>query len=179
MNRANAEFRQLLVGALPRLRRFSAALTGSADEGDDLAQAAVERALLNADKWKAEGRFESWMFKIAQNIWFDRRREAGRHGVNVPLDGELATVEDGRDTAENSIMAAHARRAIAGLPEEQRSVVALVLVEGMSYREAADILQVPTGTIMSRLSRARQALAKTLRVGEGASTGADHRGAKI
>ena len=175
MNRANAEFRQLLVRALPRLRRFSAALTASFDEGDDLAQAAIERALLNADKWQAEGRFESWMFKIAQNIWFDRKREAKRRGISVPLDNELAMVEDGRAIAESSIMAFHARRAIAALPEEQRTVVALVLVEGMSYREAADILQVPTGTIMSRLSRARQSLAATLRVGDGASAGTEDR----
>lgn len=176
MNRADAEFRHLLVQALPRLRRFSAALTASFDEGDDLAQAAIERALVNADKWQAGGRFESWMFKIAQNIWFDRKREANCRGISVPLDGEqLATVEDGRETAENSIMASHARRAIASLPEEQRSVVALILIEGMSYREAADILQVPAGTIMSRLSRARQALVATLRIGDGASTGTEDR----
>lgn len=159
MERDGKDFRELLVESLPRLRRFAVALTGSIDEGDDLAQAAVERALVNAGKWQPGWRFESWMFKIAQNIWIDRRRAGKVRGISVPLeDAPLASVEDGNAIAENRLMASKARQAIAELPLEQRSVVALVLIEGLSYREAAEVLEVPAGTIMSRLSRARRAL---------------------
>ncbi|MDR3527867.1 MAG: sigma-70 family RNA polymerase sigma factor [Rhizomicrobium sp.] len=154
---------------LPRLRRFAASLTGNMTDADDLVQDTVERALRNLHRWQADTRLDSWMYKIAQNLWIDTIRA---RRVRATVSGEVAedaAVTDGVRTAEAQLTFADTCRALAGLPEEQRVVVSLVLIEGLSYRGAADILDIPIGTVTSRLARAREALAERV-FGPGAET---------
>ena len=147
-----------MLAVLPRVRRFALSLTGRPDQADDLVQDAVERALRNLDRWERGSRMDSWMFRIVQNLWIDRLRARRVRGEAAPVDELDADPIDGVRAAEAHIMLNQTQKALGGLPEEQRAVVGLVLVDGMSYREAADILGVPIGTVTSRLARARDAL---------------------
>lgn len=148
-----------MLDHLPRLRRFARALTGDVADADDLVQATVEKALRSVASFREGTRMDSWMFKIAQNLWIDQKRSADRKGVSVGLEDAVGLVgEDGRKTVERNRLLADVRAAIAELPEPQRLVVAYVLVDGQSYKEAAGHIGIPVGTLMSRLSRARKAL---------------------
>ncbi len=153
------EPQQLIVALLPRLRRFGYALTGSRDDGDDLVQAACERALSRLHQWQRGTRMDSWMFRIMQTTWIDRVRARKVRGDQVSAD-ILDTVagEDGRRVAESQITLRQVRGAIGRLPDDQRQVLALVSIDGLSYREAAVALDVPIGTVMSRLARGRRRL---------------------
>jgi RNA polymerase sigma-70 factor, ECF subfamily len=148
-----------IIAFLPRLRRFCMALTGSNDQCDDLLQETVERALTRIEQWQAGTSLESWMFRIAQNLHIDRIRTQGRRGQSVDIDemDDMAG-DDGRTIVEDRSELAHAQAAMAALPEEQRTVLALVVIDGRSYKEAAAILELPIGTVMSRISRARHAI---------------------
>jgi RNA polymerase sigma-70 factor, ECF subfamily len=148
-----------IIAFLPRLRRFCMALTGSHDQCDDLLQETVERALARIEQWQAGTSLESWMFRIAQNLHIDRMRTQGRRGQTVDMDlvADIAG-DDGRTIVESRSELAHAQAAMAALPEEQRTVLALVVIDGRSYREAAELLELPIGTVMSRISRARHAI---------------------
>jgi len=163
-----AEFRNAVIAALPRLRRFCQGLAGSAQDGDDLMQSTVERALSRANHFEAGTRIDSWMFRIAQNLRIDAARAAQRRGHQVPIeDMPDAMGEDGRATVENRSDLAAAQRALQAVPEDQRAAFLLVVVEGMSYREAAEVLDVPLGTIMSRLARARGRIEQAIASGPG------------
>jgi len=153
------EVRRGLPELLPRLRRFSLALTGSPDKGDDLVQETCVRALARAEQWQPGTRLDSWIFKIMHNIWIDHLRASRIRGTVVDLDtsAELAG-EDGRVTMDGRLTLAHVLDAMERLPAEQRAVLALVCVEELSYKETADLLEIPLGTVMSRLARARRFL---------------------
>jgi RNA polymerase sigma-70 factor (ECF subfamily) len=121
-------------------------------------QDTIERALKNLHRWQEGTRLDSWMYRIAQNIWIDTvRKKRVRPTVNEDPP-ESAVAFDGVRAAEAKLTFAETCRALGELPEDQRAVVALVLIEGVPYREAADILGVPIGTVTSRLARAREAL---------------------
>lgn len=162
--------RMRMTAALPRLRRFALSLAGNQADADDLVQDTVERALRNLHKWKPDTKLESWMFRIAQNLWIDQVR-ARKVRAADPLENNDVALDGARD-AEARLTFADTARALRQLPEEQRVVVALVLIEGVAYREAADILGVPIGTVTSRLARAREALASHV-FGKGAGIPAD------
>jgi RNA polymerase sigma-70 factor (ECF subfamily) len=154
------EVRQQIVALLPRLRRFARTITRDVHDADDLVQLSIERALLRYQQWRPESRFEGWMFGIIRNAWIDEVRSRGRRDrVFVPEEmGEhVADVANQSQLRQLSI-----QRAVAALPEEQRMVIALVLVEGLSYQEAADALDIPIGTVTSRLARGREALQASL-----------------
>ena len=153
--------RAQMVQLLPRLRRFAIALAGSQADGDDLVQDTVERALKNLHTWEPGTRLDSWMFRIAKNRFLDGRRSAKRaRMVAIDAPQEAAEVaEDGERAMQARLELRDVNTALQALPDEQRTVVALVLVDGLSYREAADILDIPIGTLTSRISRAREALA--------------------
>lgn len=148
--------RAAIVAALPRLRRFCRGLTGHGEDGDDLMQSTVERALARAHQFEAGTRVDAWMFRIARNLHIDAVRAGSRRGQQIDIE-EIAETrgEDGRELLENRSDLAAAQRALLAVPEDQRSAFLLVVVEGLSYREAAEVLEVPVGTIMSRLARAR------------------------
>jgi RNA polymerase sigma-70 factor (ECF subfamily) len=157
------EIRERMVALLPRLRRFAYALTGNAEQGDDLVQDACVRALSRIDQWQPGTRLDSWMYRIAQNIWLDRVRANKVRGEVVDVAAaEAIAGSDGRAVTESELTLQTVAAALGRLPAEQRAVVALVCVVGASYKEAAEITGVPIGTVMSRLARARRALAAVL-----------------
>jgi RNA polymerase sigma-70 factor (ECF subfamily) len=148
--------RDQLVALLPRLRRFARALARDAHDADDLVQVAVERALQRLNQFRAGTRLDSWMFGIIRNAWIDETRSRRRR------DKVLVPEELGEHVAD-AASEAHIQRlsleaAMERLPEEQRLAVALVLVEGLAYKEAAEVLEVPIGTVTSRLARGRETL---------------------
>lgn len=154
------DLRNELIAFLPRLRRFTRSLAaGDEDLGDDLAQSTVAKALAGIDSFKPGTRLDSWMYKIAQNIWIDTLRTNRARGTSVSEEVlEHHVGEDGRVVVEMRIDLAATRQAIECLPDEQRAVVMLVLVDGLSYQDASKALGLPIGTVMSRLSRARAVL---------------------
>ena len=163
----SVRFGDQLIAVLPRLRRFARGLSGSVADADDLVQAACERALARQHQFQEGTRFDSWMFRIVQTIWIDqvRSRDVRKE------DGDIAEDRLGSDEPARRVEARLAldevRRALDHLPPDQRAALLLVTVEGLSYKEAAEALQVPVGTIMSRLSRARIALQLQLETGRG------------
>lgn len=160
-------FRAQLVALLPRLRRFAMGLTADRDEADDLVQAACERALARQHQWRPGSRLDSWLYRIIQTQRIDRHRRNRRLAV-VPTEREADDWPDHQsaDRAENQAMLDRTLRALAQLPEEQRLVMTRVVVEGEGYKEVAEALDIPVGTVMSRLARARQRLHRLLAPGE-------------
>ena len=155
-----------MIALLPRLRRFAIALTGSVTDADDLVQDTVERALKNLHLWETGTRLDSWMFRIARNRFIDGRRTARRERMvltDAPEEAAKAAT-DGEGAVLASLTLKDLSSAMKSLPLEQREAVALVLIDGASYREAADMLEIPIGTLTSRLARARDALAAAIGV---------------
>jgi RNA polymerase sigma-70 factor (ECF subfamily) len=148
--------RDALPALLPRMRRMARALTGHAADADDLVQIALERALARATQWRPDGRADAWVFGILRNAWLDELRSRSRwQQVLAPEEaGEIV----GEPAIERQTTVWSVAEAVGRLPPEQREVVALVLVEGLGYRETAELLGVPIGTVTSRLARARAAL---------------------
>ena len=164
-----ARFGDQLIAVLPRLRRFARGLTGSVVEADDLVQAACERALARREQFQEGTRFDSWMFRIVQTIWIDqlRSRRVRKEEIDV-AEARIGSDEPVRQ-AEARLALDEVRHAVDRLPPDQRAALLLVTVEGLSYKEAAEVVQVPVGTIMSRLARARLALQAQLEAGGGLS----------
>jgi RNA polymerase sigma-70 factor (ECF subfamily) len=162
---AHRLLRDELAALLPRLRRFARALTRQREDADDLVQQAVERALRHADQWAPGTRLDSWLYRIMKNAWIDEVRARGRRGeVLLP---EEAGEHVGVTPMDSHADAMAVQQAMARLNEDQRLVVALVLVEGLPYKEAAAVLDIPIGTLTSRLARAREALQALLGGGQG------------
>jgi RNA polymerase sigma-70 factor (ECF subfamily) len=141
---------------LPRLRRFARALTRHAADADDLVQLAVERALMRSQQWQPGSSLTNWMLAIVRNAWIDETRARRRR--DAVLAPEDAAAEVGDTGTDRDIELWSIQSALERLPEEQRVAVALVLIEGLSYREAAQVMDVPIGTLTSRLARGRLAL---------------------
>lgn len=165
MNRSEVEgrsnraaVREAIVEILPRLRRFALSLTGNPADADDLLQDTVERALTRAGP---EGKHDmsKWMFRICRNLWIDEIRSRKVREAVVDCPESIEQPAAGTEAMLNELTFHEVVAAMDELSEEQREVLSLVAVAGMSYREAAEALQVPTGTVMSRLARARAALA--------------------
>jgi RNA polymerase sigma-70 factor (ECF subfamily) len=148
-----------MVELIPRLRRFALMLARDLDQADDLVQETCMRALSSADQWQPGTRLDSWMYRIAQNLWLDRVRARKVRGVSVDIEavGDIAG-SDGRSVTEARLTLDKVARSIAKLPPDQQLIVTLVSIDGLSYKEAAEALDVPIGTVMSRLARARRAL---------------------
>jgi len=157
-----------LIASLPRLRRYALALSRVPDTADDLVQAACERALASASDLRDDLRFEPWLFRILRNVWLDRLRRLGTQRTEPDTDATLQVpVPDAEHLPERRILLRKAMSAIDALPAEQRELMLLVCVEGLSYREAADVLDLPIGTVMSRLARARRKVADDVGVETG------------
>jgi len=156
---SDGQIRSDIIALLPRLRRFACSMTGQVADADDVVQIAIERALGRLDQFQAGTRLDAWMFSIVRNAWIDEARSRARRGRT------FVAAEFGDDVGADGESAMHARleaqdvwNAMQQLPEEQRETIALVCVEGLAYREAADVLGVPIGTVTSRLARGREAL---------------------
>lgn len=154
---------QELVALLPRFRRFALGLTRNSDAADDLVQAALEKAIARFEQWQPGTRLDSWVYRIIQTTHIDLIRGQKRQSQFlevVEAEGEKSV--DGQAAAEAHITLDAVRHAIYNLPEEQRAVIMLVSVEGLSYKEAAESLSIPIGTLTSRLVRGRTALMNML-----------------
>jgi len=160
MTSTEQSFRAELVGLLPRLRRFGRALTRHLEDADDVVQIALERALNHRAQWEPGTRLDSWMFRIMKNAWIDEVRARRRNSEVVVTEEEIESV--GVATPDSHLESLAIRAAMQQLSEDQRLVVSLVLVEGMPYKEAAEVLEIPIGTLTSRLARARERLQELL-----------------
>jgi len=165
-----ALLRQVMPAVLPRLRRFARSLVRDAADADDLAQTTIERALARAAQWRApaagatheqvEAAVRSWMFGIMKNAWIDDRRAAQRkRRLFTPADAAPEPADHAHVQQEQRLSI---EAALQRLPEDQQLAVALVLVEGLAYHEAAEVLAIPVGTLTSRLARARETLVSVL-----------------
>jgi RNA polymerase sigma-70 factor, ECF subfamily len=154
--------RQDLVALLPRLRRFALSLTRNGADADDLVQDTCIRAIASSADWDPAQGLDRWVFRILRNLWISeiRKRQVrlGSGQVDASETDELRT----DTTAEHDLALKQLMGRLAGLPSGYSSVLLLVGVEGYSYKEAADVLDLPQGTVMSRLYRARQMLAEQL-----------------
>lgn len=152
-------FESDMIALLPRLRRFAHALARSPADADDLCQASVERALKSRDQWQPGTRLDSWMYRIMRNLWIDETRARTRRDQTFAPEEAGANIgDDGARRADVQLELTDLDRAMSRLPAEQREAIALVLVEGLAYKDAAAVLDVPIGTLTSRLSRGREAL---------------------
>ena len=160
-------FEAELAALWPRLRRFAHALARNPADADDLTQMTAEKAFKSFGQFQTGTRFDSWMFRICRTVWIDMLRSGARRVAHeAPPEAGEQVGFDPRPGIEAGIDLKTAMAAMQRLPGEQREVVALILIEGFGYREAAEILEEPIGTVSSRLARGRQALLAML--GEGA-----------
>ncbi len=166
-NAGNEDLRGRIVAFVPRLRRFCRGLAGGrSDVADDLLQAAVERALSRIDQWQPGTSLENWMLKLASNLYIDQLRREKVRGISVDIEEayELPSPDELERMEFRSELAA-VEAALAEMPPELRMVMTSVVLDGQSYRETADLLAIPIGTVMSRLSRARQFIETYVRRG--------------
>lgn len=163
--------RQPLTEHIPALRRYARALTGEAWAADDLVQDTLERACVKWRLWLAGSDLRAWLFTLMHNLYVSQLRLAGRQGeLARPLD--LAELEADPPAPASQLDAAiDLQRCLLRLPHEQRIVLLLVTLEDLSYAEVARIVDVPVGTVMSRLSRARARLQELMEAGPAASQG--------
>ena len=153
-------FRDQIIALLPRLRRFAFSLTSNLDDADDLVQAACERALSKEYQWRPGTRLDSWLLKITHNLWIDGKRSVRQSKIHIPIEEGIKGQEEMRQESgiEAKIMFQQVMEAMEKLPENDRVILSLICVDGMSYKEASATLDIPVGTIMSRLARARKKL---------------------
>jgi RNA polymerase sigma-70 factor (ECF subfamily) len=155
----STSFEDQLGALLPRLRRFAHALSRDPADADDLTQAAVERALRSKAQWQPGTRLDSWAYRIMRNLWIDTARARSRRAkVEAPAEEGALLGEDPRGSMDAAVDLKRMMAAMQQLPDEQREVVALILVEGFGYREVCDMLDLPMGTVSSRLVRGRNRL---------------------
>jgi RNA polymerase sigma-70 factor (ECF subfamily) len=151
---------------IPRLRRFACGLAGSIDKGDELVQGACERLLNHHARLRPETRLDSWMYQVIRNLHIDGlRAQAVKERGAEKIRQETALVRPSEHTLDDHLQLHEVQEALERLPEEQRSALMLVCVEGFSYKEAAAALGVPIGTVTSRLVRGRSALIAQLESG--------------
>ncbi len=146
-----------IVGQLGSLRRYARSLTRDGTDAEDLVHDALVRAYERRGTFHAGGNLRAWLFSIAHNLFIDRMRSRRSEAARVEQAGHLvdASMPAPQD---HSVRLAEVRQAFLALPDEQRSALHLVAVEGLSYQQAADVVGVPLGTLMSRIGRARAAL---------------------
>lgn len=155
---SEADIRSGLTENLARLWRYGLVLSHQRDVADDLVQATCLRALERANQFTPGTRLDRWLFSILHSIWLNEiRSRRVRQGQGFVDAGETLTFDGAHDT-ETHVMAGQVLRQVNALPEVQRTVVFLAYVEGLSYREVAGILDIPIGTVMSRLAAARAKL---------------------
>ena len=166
-----------IIAFLPNLRRFALSLCRVPDTADDLVQITVERAFASRAQFDPGTRLEAWLLRILRNAWIDMTRRDKTRGTQVDIDDVPdASQIDGTKVAEDVLMLKSAEAAIHALPDDQRDVILLICVEELSYKEAAALLGTPVGTVMSRLARARKALAQKLGINGAPARSSGNRG---
>lgn len=164
-----SDFGRQVEEHVPRLRRYARALTGDRHRADDLVQDALERAWSKFHLWRPGSDLRAWLFTIMHNVFVNQLRQGTLADLGMPLDGDALDIPVGAGQ-EQALMLRDLEAALMRLSSEQREVVLLVGLENLRYEEAARVLGVPIGTVMSRLSRGREQL-RRLMAGEAADTG--------
>jgi RNA polymerase sigma-70 factor, ECF subfamily len=159
------DFARLLEVEIPRLRRYARALTRDMTRADDLVQNCLTRAVAKQHLWQPGTDLRAWLFTILHNQHVNEVRRSVREGVSVAVE-DMAPVLTVQSNAYASLQLRDLEAAIASLPQEQRQVILLVGLEGMRYEEVAVILDVPVGTVRSRLSRGRDQLRRLMEMGD-------------
>ncbi|HWK45817.1 MAG TPA: RNA polymerase sigma factor [Stellaceae bacterium] len=152
------EFGQLIQHHIPRLRRYARALSHDPIAADDLVQDCLVRALAKSHLWQAGTDLRAWLFTILHNQYVNQVRRAVREGISVMIDDDVEPAPALGPTQTASLELRDLERSLGMLPDDQRSVVLLVGLEGMRYEEVASVLDIPIGTVRSRLSRGRETL---------------------
>jgi RNA polymerase sigma factor (sigma-70 family) len=153
---SSPSFEDQLGALLPRLRRFALTLSRNSADADDLAQATIERALRSKAQWQPGTRLDSWAYRIMRNLWIDTARARSRKAkIEASPEDAYAVGEDPRQAMDAALDLKRMIAAMEQLPDEQREVVALILIEGFGYREVCEMLDMPMGTVSSRLVRGR------------------------
>lgn len=148
---------EAVLKEMPRLRRYALVLTGDRTPADDLVQDTVERAISRLHLWRSGSNMRSWLFTIMHNLHVNNVRQSIRRGTETQVsDHDAALVT--KPSQGDHVLIREMSEAIDHLSVEQREVLVFVVLEGMSYREVADVLDIPIGTVMSRLARARDYL---------------------
>jgi RNA polymerase sigma factor (sigma-70 family) len=157
-----ADMAHLIEPAIPALRRYARTFVRDAGAADDLVQDTLERAISRWHQRRSDGDTRTWLFTILHNLAVNHLRRAARRGREVPLDDAGESDVAVPSTQEDALRRGDILGAVGQLPDDQRSVLLLVSIEDVSYAEAARILDIPIGTVMSRLARARAQLQKLL-----------------
>jgi RNA polymerase sigma factor (sigma-70 family) len=155
----------LVEPLIPALRRYAGALLRNPAAADDLVQDCLERVIGRWHQRRADGNAQTWVFTILHNLAVNRLKQTARRGPHLAIDDADETVLAGPASQEDRLRYRDLMRGLQALPEDQRSVLLLVSVEDVSYAEAARVLDVPVGTVMSRLSRARENLLRAMEAG--------------
>ncbi|MFK4259622.1 RNA polymerase sigma factor [Agrobacterium tumefaciens] len=153
------DFLDEMTKSVPALRRYANALTHNRDTADDLVQDCLERAIRKQALWRPDGPLRPWLYRVLINVWRNNLRSHSRSPAQLPIDDVadqlfVPAAQPGR------VALTEMARAIEKLSAEHREALLLVVVEGLSYAEAAQVLEIPLGTLMSRLGRARSSLAR-------------------
>lgn len=156
-------FKKDMIAMLPRLRRFARTLTRNVPDADDLVQDACMKALSSRSQWDPTQPLDRWVFRITRNMWFSELRKRKVRLGEGQVDAEEANELQVQSKGEASVFAGEIRAQVASLPSELSSALMLVCSEGYSYKEAAAMLEIPIGTVMSRIHRARKILSEALR----------------
>ncbi len=152
-----SDFRTQLKDCLPDLWRYAFSLTRNRAMADDLTQDCAERALLKQSLWHEEGALKPWLMKMLLNIYRNQLKTISRRPQLVPMD-DLTQDPAAPEVLEKTLELAKTAKAVQALPDDQREALLLVVLGGVSYKQAADALEIPLGTLMSRLGRARAKL---------------------
>lgn len=161
------DFRREIVALLPRLRRLSWVIARSEQDSEDLLHLTVERALERRSQWQPDTRLDLWMFRIMKNLWIDEMRTRTRWGKLVermPDSMEIGDHGAGADDLLDTVELSRIKTLVDELPDEQRLAIKLVLLGEHSYAEAATLLEIPEGTLTSRLARGRASLLQRYKV---------------
>lgn len=160
MSDAKTTFNSSLLELLPRLKRYATVLAITPESRDDLLQSTLERAIKKQDQWQQGSHLDRWLFTIMSSIWKNEIRSRvvrQGNGLSNEIDSLIDTSAENK--RERTFLYEQVFKEVMLLPENQREAILLVYIEGLKYQQAADVLEIPLGTLMSRLARARVALA--------------------
>ena len=161
-----SDVRHLIVDQIPHLRRYARALVGDPVQADDLVQDCLERAWSRMHLWKVGTNIRAWLFTILHNLHLNAARKRRNTPGLVPLETGK-TEPPVRPTQEDDLEVRSMWQAFSSLPEPQRAAILLITLEGMSYEEAATVLDIPIGTLMSRIHRGRERLRRLIEEADG------------
>ncbi|UCI06322.1 sigma-70 family RNA polymerase sigma factor [Mesorhizobium sp. B1-1-8] len=151
-----------ILGEIPRLRRYARSLTRDADRADDLVQDCLERALMRLDNWRTAESPRRWLFTIMHHLFIDQMRKVKRRGEAGTLPLQAGEAQAAPADQIEAIASREIIDALQAVGPDRRAALVLVAIEGFSYAEAANILGVPAGTLMSRIARGREELRRLL-----------------